>query len=128
MTHKILIVEDDPDINRALRIRLESCGYEVCSAEDGLLGVCTAAREKPDLLLLDITLPCGDGFSIVERVRAMEGIENTPVMFLTASKRPEYREIAKELGASAFMEKPFEWLELRATIEGVLSGQSEQAA
>lgn len=120
---KILVVEDDVDINRALRIRLESAGFDVCSAQDSLLGVCAAARELPDLILLDITMPAGGGFSVVERVREIEGVEDVPIIFLTASKRADYREMAREVGAAAYFEKPYDWLELRTAIDDALEAR-----
>lgn len=105
---KILIVEDDVDINKALRIRLKAAGYDVCSAEDGLQGLGTAVRERPDVMVLDISMPAGDGFSIVERIRDYTDLPKVPFIVLTASKRTDLREKAKELGAAGYFEKPYE--------------------
>ena len=118
---KILVVEDDVSINKALTIRLRAAGYEVCSAQDGLLATCAAKREIPDAMVLDISMPAGDGFSIVERVQEMPELEGVPFIFLTASKRPEFRERAEELGATAFFEKPYDAAELLAAIEGAVN-------
>ena len=118
---KILIVEDDPDVNQALRIRLEASGYEVCSAADGLQGLSTAVKERPDLMLLDISMPAGNGFSIVERARAHTDLEDVPVIFLTASKREDLRDRAFELGAAGFFEKPYESSDLIGAISDTLS-------
>ncbi len=119
---KILVVEDDSDINEALCIRLRGAGYDVVSAEDGLHGMLRAVKERPDLLLLDISMPGGDGFSIVERLRDHTDAPAIPVVFLTASKRPELRQKAKDLGAVALLEKPYEASELLATIRETIAG------
>lgn len=114
---KVLVVEDDVDINKALTIRLRAAGYEVFSAQDGLLGTCAARREHPDVMVLDISMPAGDGFSIVERVRSIPEMAHTPFIFITASKKRELKERALELGAAAFFEKPYESEELLTAIE-----------
>ncbi len=117
---KILIVEDDPDITRALTIRLKAAGYAVYTAADGLRGVSVAAQEKPDLMVLDISMPAGDGFTVAERVRELPDVPYVPTIFLTASKRPEYRQRAEELGAVAFLEKPYDANELLLAIKANL--------
>ena len=105
---KILVVEDDIDINRALAYRLRASGYEVSTASDGLLGLCSAVRDQPDLMILDIALPTGDGFSIVERLRTSTKVGDIPFIVLTASRMPELRDTAMKLGAFAFLEKPYD--------------------
>lgn len=127
-TKKILIVEDDPDINKALRIRLQADGYSVICAEDSLLGLSAAVREHPDLMLLDVTMPAGDGFSIVERIRDHTDLPDIPFIVLTASKRPEYAAKARELGAVAYFEKPYESQELLSVVRSALDGTLEPAA
>lgn len=117
---KILIVEDDRDIGDALAIRLKAAGYAVVRSEDALQAVATAVREKPDLLLLDISIPAGDGFSVVERLRLRTNAAETPVVFLTASKRSEYRDQALRIGAVGFVEKPFDSAELLRVVEEAL--------
>jgi DNA-binding response OmpR family regulator len=118
---KILIVEDDQNIAKALSIRLKSAGYDVTVASDALTGVETAIKKEPDLVLLDISLPAGDGFIVAERIRSL--IPNaTPLIFLTASKKPGLREKAKELGAAAFFHKPYEAHDLLGAIQLALAG------
>ncbi len=121
---KILIVEDDKDINKALMIRLQAGGYEVISAEDGYTGLAKAMKEKPDLMLLDISLPAGDGFSIVERSRKNSESVEIPFIVLTASKRPDFKKTAMDLGASAYFEKPFESGALLEAICDAIDGRS----
>lgn len=103
----ILIVEDDERIAKALAVRLTAAGYETSMAHDGLAGFRAAVVEKPDLVLLDISLAAGDGFTVAERIQ--NNIPTPiPMIFLTASKRPEFRRKAQGLGAVGFFEKPFE--------------------
>jgi DNA-binding response OmpR family regulator len=104
---KILIVEDDQNIAKAQAIRLKHAGYEVSVAPDALTGVEIALKNQPDLVLLDISLPAGNGFTVAERIRTLIP-RATPVIFITASKQPGLREKAKELGAAAFFHKPYE--------------------
>jgi DNA-binding response OmpR family regulator len=119
---KILIIEDDRHIGDALTIRLKAAGYGVARAEDALQAVSMAVREPPDLMLVDISIPAGDGFSVVERLRRNTSVPEIPVVFLTASKRPEYREQALRIGACAYVEKPFEAAELLRVVEDALEG------
>jgi DNA-binding response OmpR family regulator len=121
MKKRILVVEDDLDINNALKIRLNAAGYTVCQAEDGIQGLLFALKEQPDLLILDISLPAGDGFSIVERARLHPNMWNTPFIMITASKRPELRAQAMALGAAAFIEKPYDSSDLLGCIQDALS-------
>lgn len=118
---KILIVEDDQNIAKALAIRLKNAGYEVSVASDAVTGVETAIKTIPDLVLLDISLPAGNGFTVAERVQALLPVA-TPLIFLTASKQPGLREKAKELGAAAFFHKPYEAEDLLGAIRLALAG------
>ena len=120
----ILLVEDDLDISKALSIRLKAAGYRVHTAEDALQGLLAAVREQPDLMILDVSMPAGDGFSIVERMLESEELPATPFIILTASKRPEYRIRARELGAYAYFEKPYDSSALISTIDRALSAAS----
>lgn len=124
---KILIVEDDANISKALSIRLKSWGYQVRSAPDALSSVEVAMQFEPDLLLLDISIPAGDGFSVGERLQTLLP-KQMPMIFITASRNPELRERAKEIGAAAFFQKPYDAEELRYRIELALAGIEHPAA
>ncbi len=117
---KILIVEDDKRIVMALNIRLRAQGYEVCAAYDAMLAMTLAMEHRPDLVLLDISMPGGDGFLVAERLQNSVVTSGVPIIFLTALKQEGLREKAMELGAEAFFEKPFESDELLAAIEAAL--------
>jgi len=119
---KVLIVEDDQTIAKALAFRLKSAGYEVIVTHDAVAGGAAACEFQPDLALLDISIPAGDGFSVAERVRELI-ITATPIIFLTASKQSGLRQKAQELGA-AFFEKPYDADDLLAAIRYALLERS----
>jgi DNA-binding response OmpR family regulator len=116
---KILVVEDDENIAKALAIRLKASGYQVTVAPDALLGVSSAVKTSPDLTLLDISLPAGNGFYVADRIQELLP-SATPFIFMTASKQPGLREKAKALGAAGFFEKPYETEDLLSAIKGAL--------
>lgn len=118
---KILIVEDDHDVSRALAIRLKRAGYDVVAAFDGLGGMISAVKEKPDLVIMDISMPAGSGFDLAERMQSLAQTASTPFIFITASCRPGLRQRAKDLGASAFLEKPYEPNEILYAVERALA-------
>ena len=124
---KILIVEDDVDINKALQIRMEAAGYQVFCATDGYYGLSLAVKEKPDLMLLDISMPAGSGFSIVERLQEHGEQAAIPFIILTASQQPANIEMAKSLGAVAFFEKPFDSAALLESIQEALASSCPPA-
>jgi DNA-binding response OmpR family regulator len=112
---KILIVEDDEQIARALALRMQAAGFDAAVAHDALAGVRCAMKTKPDVVVLDISLPAGDGFTVAERIQAHIPT-HIPIIFLTASQRPDLRQRAQQLGAVAFFEKPYEAAELLAAV------------
>lgn len=117
--NKILIVEDDAKIAAALRIRLESGGYQVVTAADGFSGLKMTMTHRPNLILLDIMMPVGMGFSVAERLKDL-GLGDIPIIFITASKRSGLRKTAQQLGAAGFFEKPYDADQLLAAIQLIL--------
>jgi DNA-binding response OmpR family regulator len=115
----ILIIEDNRKIALALTLRIKSAGYETTTAYDGLTGLDAAVKNPPDLVLLDICLPAGDGFALSERIQTLLPTP-TPVIFITASKQPGFRQKANEQGAAGYFEKPYEAKELLAAIQNAL--------
>ncbi len=105
---KVLIVEDDKKIAKAMTIRLEAYGYDVTVVHDAVIAATAARNCTPDLILLDIMLPGGNGFMLSERFHEIGPIANVPIIFITASKRPELKQKAMDLGAADFIEKPFD--------------------
>src|SRR5439155_24260622 len=94
---KILIVEDDQRIARALKIRFESKGYETAIASNALLGANLALQTHPDLIILDLGLPDGNGLQLAEKFQRQPETQHTPIIFVTASKDPNLRRRAMEM-------------------------------
>ncbi len=117
---KVLIVEDDPRLAGALAARLGAAGLDATVATDGLAGVRCAVTDTPDLIVLDVSLPAGDGFTVAERIQTMMP-SPTRIIFLTASRRPDFRERAEQLGAAAFLEKPYEANALLSAVQRALA-------
>ena len=106
-TGKVLIIEDDEKVAKALAIRMGAAGFETTVANDGVSGMRCAFSGRPDVIVLDISLPAADGFVVAERIQA-HALHPSRIIFLTASKRPDFRQRAEQLGAVAFFEKPYE--------------------
>ncbi len=124
-TKKILIVDDERDIVKGLMIRLKAVGYEVVTAFDGAQGVFMAHKEKPDLIILDIRMPAGDGFSVAQRLKRSIHTFTIPVIFLTGSPEQNAEEKAMALGARFFVKKPYDPEELLDAIKRALEKESD---
>jgi DNA-binding response OmpR family regulator len=118
---KILVVEDDKKIATAIAVRLKAEGFQVDIALDAAMGIAYARKMEPDLVILDISMPAGDGFLVAKRLRALAQTMFTPFIFLTASKQPGLRDRAREAGAVDFLEKPYEAAELLNTVKDALA-------
>jgi DNA-binding response OmpR family regulator len=119
-SQQILIIEDDQKIAMALAVRLKAAGYEASTAYDALTGLHAAVRNPPALVLLDISMPAGNGFSVAEQIQTLIPT-HTPIIFLTASKQPCFQEKAEKLGAAGYFEKPYEAEELLGAIRHALA-------
>lgn len=109
---KILLVEDDRKLAMAMSIRLKASGFSYVVSGDAISAVSQAVREKPDLAIIDINLPGGDGFVVAERLLSLGETSHVPFVFITASKQEGLRERARSLGALGFLEKPFDAMKL----------------
>lgn len=103
---KLLIVDDDEDLLRGLSIRLRANGYEIVRAADGIQAVSVAKKETPDLILLDIGLPGGDGYVVMERLKAMNATSQVPIIVVSARDPATDRQKALDAGAVAYFQKP----------------------
>ncbi|MBX9611308.1 MAG: response regulator [Burkholderiales bacterium] len=123
MTHKILVADDEPNIVISLEYLMKREGYAVVVARDGQEALDMLAREKPDLVLLDVMMPHKSGFEVCQAVRASETLRNTKILMLTAKGRDT--DIAKglALGADAYMTKPFSTRELVQKVAEMLGPQ-----
>jgi DNA-binding response OmpR family regulator len=117
---KILIVDDDPDVRLGLHIRLKANHYDVFFAADGLTGISETKKHQPDLIVLDLGLPAGDGFTVLERLRANDSFALIPVIVVSARDRHANEERALKAGARAFLQKPVDNAELLGVIRKVL--------
>src|SRR5471032_1418681 len=117
---KILIIEDDQKIALALQVRLKASRYAVSVASDAIMGASLGRTVKPDLILLDISMPGGNGFQLAETLHHMRETKGTPIIFVTASKSPDLAQKVWDLGAVGLFEKPFDTEKLLSSIESEL--------
>jgi len=122
MGHNILYVEDNPDNMLLVQRALESRGYKLLQAEDGLAGVALAESEDVDLILLDINLPDIDGYEVARRIRssAKSKLAYTPIIAITANALKGDAEKALASGCDVYMSKPINIRELWARVEAFL--------
>lgn len=118
---KILVVDDDPGLRGLVTLALERAGFAVVGAADGQQALTNAAREAPDLVVLDVGLPELDGFEVCRRLRARSQV---PILFLTAQDDEVDRIVGLELGADDYVTKPFSPRELVARIRAILKRSS----
>ena len=116
----LLVVDDDSDLLGALIIRLRASGYNVISATDAVQATAQARREQPDLVLLDIGLPAGNGFLVLERMKMNQQTASIPVIVITGRDPQESRDRSLRAGAAAFFQKPVDNAELLAAISDAL--------
>jgi len=118
--HKILIVDDEPDIRELIEYNLKKEGYQVFTASNGQEGVAEAKRVLPDLIILDIMMPKMDGIEACRILRTMNDFKNTFMVFLTA-RSEEYSEIAGfNVGADDYIAKPIKPRALTSRINAIL--------
>ncbi len=118
---KILIVDDDPDLRRGLNLRLRANHYDTAYATDGVSAVAMAQKERPDLIILDIGLPAGDGFVVLDRLQQNAALSCIPVIVLTAREPQHNKDRIMRAGASAFFQKPADNEQLLGMIRTVLN-------
>lgn len=124
-TEKILIVDDDPDLRQALRLRLRANRYDTVTAGDGYSAIAQAYKEHPSLIILDLGLPAGDGFVVLDRLEKDDRLSNIPVIVVTARDAQSTEERVLKSGAAAFFQKPVDNTELLNVIRATLSHASE---
>jgi DNA-binding response OmpR family regulator len=105
-------------------IRLKTHGYDVVTAFDGAQGVFMAHKEKPDLIILDIRMPAGDGFSVAAKLRESTSTLDIPIVFLTGSPERGSEERAMEVGGRFYIKKPYDPEELLDAIRRALGTES----
>jgi two-component system OmpR family response regulator len=113
---RVLVVDDEDDIARAIAMRLRYAGYHVMTAGNGTEAVHLALYDAPDLVILDIGLPGQDGHEIAQRLFTMSATISTPIIFLTARRADEDRTRAYQVGAVAYLTKPFRSYDLLTAV------------
>jgi DNA-binding response OmpR family regulator len=121
---KILVVEDDADVRLGYNVLLKAHHYDTFFAADGLAALSEARKHEPDLIILDLGLPLGDGFVVLERLRANTYFALIPVVVVSARDIHGNKERALKAGARAFIHKPWNDDELLRII-GRLLGQTD---
>ena len=123
---KILYIEDNPENRMLVRAILESEGYTVVDAEDGLAGIEAAVREEPALILLDVNLPAIDGYEVVAILKSFPAFANTPVVALTAYAMEGDRQRTLVAGCEGYIQKPIDVDAFPRQVEEFLHGKREQ--
>jgi DNA-binding response OmpR family regulator len=129
MNKKILIIDDDPDVRLGYHVRLKANNYDTFFAADALASMTEARKHQPDLIILDLGLPAGDGFVVMERLKANMHLAVIPIIVVSARDRRENGDRALKAGAKAFLQKPVDNNELLAVIRQLLgepNGSTQQ--
>ena len=119
---RVLIAEDEPHIVESLRFILSREGYQVVEAGDGETAFLSLAEHKPDVMILDVMLPRLNGFELLRRVRSDPGLNRLPVIMLTAKGQAQDRRTAEDIGADAFITKPFSNRDVVDHVRRLISG------
>lgn len=117
MPKKILIVEDDATSIRLLQSRLEQQGYDVILARDGDVGLEKAAKERPDVIIMDVEMPRMNGYMFLSEMAKDPGIASTPIIALTSHE--DMQAIFERKGVVAYFIKPVDFMALLAKLESV---------
>ena len=123
MSQKILVADDEPNIVISIEYLMKREGYTVLVARDGQEALDMIARERPDLVLLDVMMPKKSGFEVCQAVRASEELQSTKILMLTAKGRDTDLAKGLALGADAYMTKPFSTRELVQKVAEMLGAQ-----
>lgn len=116
----VLVVEDAEDARYLMRLELERLGYIVIEAEDGKKAVEMAQQDRPDIILMDLSLPIMDGFTATEKIRASDGLRGVPIIAVTAHQETDFRAGAQAAGFNAYVTKPIDINSLSELITGLL--------
>jgi len=117
---RILLIEDEVDMVYAVTLQLEAVNYEVLSVTDGQAGLDMARKEKPDLIILDLMLPKMDGYKVCRMLKFDERYKKIPIIMFTARVQDQDKELGQEVGADAYITKPFDSKALLDKISALL--------
>jgi two-component system, OmpR family, phosphate regulon response regulator PhoB len=116
---RVLVIDDEPDVLLLCRVNLEFAGHEVLETTDPEQGVAMAAKEHPDLIVLDVMLPTHDGLSILEELGELPETRDVPVILLTAKAQEDDQLKGWQAGAAEYVTKPFSPMSLTRAVEAV---------
>ncbi len=122
----ILLADDDASLTAALKKRLAHHGFDVMTVGDSYNALAQAVSRTPDVIILDVNMPAGDGFTVHERMRKIGAVEqprllDIPVIYLTGDQSLRLDDLASRLGAFAMLHKPFEFDHLLNTVYEAIS-------
>ena len=120
MKKKILLVDDEPNVQTIVSARLAAMGFEVLIAQDGQEGLDLARKESPDAILLDLMLPKLDGYKVCRMLKFDKALENIPVIIFSAKGSDADKKLAEKAGADAYMVKPFDLNLFTQTIQKLM--------
>jgi len=123
---RILVVEDDPDLRRILKLQLVSRGFDIHEAENGAEGFRAVQAEPPDCVILDLMMPVMDGFGFLKRLRSILATQDLPVLILTASEDERNKVRGFQYQADAYMSKPYDLEELTVQVEKLVEAAREK--
>lgn len=124
--HRVLIVDDEPNIVLALELLMKREGYEVMSVDDGQKAFDAVSEFRPELIILDIMMPKMDGYEVCQRIRTDSSLKDTYIIMLTARGRAAEKEKGLALGADCYITKPFSTRDVITRVKEILSGRPEQ--
>jgi DNA-binding response OmpR family regulator len=119
MSQHVLAVDDEAGIRRLVQLNLQRAGYRVSTANDGIEGLAIVAEDRPDLIVLDVTMPHLDGFEMLRRLKAEEETAGIKVILLTARAQDADVHEGKRSGADMYLTKPFSPLQLIEAVREV---------
>jgi len=122
---KILIVDDSRMIRRVVTMIIREYGFEVLSAENGLMGYEMAKENRPDLIIMDVTMPVMSGIEATVKIKADPELSHIPVLIFTSLGSEDDIRAAQEVGVAGFLNKPISKEEMRSTISALLSDDSK---
>jgi CheY-like chemotaxis protein len=114
---KILCIDDDPVVIQSINLRLGHYGIHVVGADNGIQGYMTAASQLPDIILLDLKMPNGEGPYVLTKLKNNQQTKNIPILILTVESNPGVQRKMLSMGAEAFLTKPVRWSDLFETME-----------
>ncbi len=123
---KILIVDDDPDVLHSMHVRLKANNYDTSFAADAISCMAEARKSEPDLVILDLGLPAGDGFLVMERFKAVPSLASIPIIVVSGRDHRANHKRAIDAGAKAFLQKPVNNAELLAVIRQTLAEPAQR--